>query len=470
VQKAVLFSAQEVMMKNAPPDLRLLLTSCIEEVTSSQQHPPSLLSGSSGWNVATGAAGLALFYHQMGKLFPEREWRMLTEKHLALTMLMIDAEINKAVLPLGLWTGLTGVCQVVAHLAISSAEYQPLHKQLTRLLFEQTMRQYHSTQTLEEGATFHEYDVISGPAGIGAYALLHRDHPDASVVLDVLLKRFLFLTQPSPHARGHLRFYIPPQRAPHASFLQQMPEGATDLGFAHGIAGGLAFLSLAVLEGFHPPGLLETIARLAHWLLTVRYEDHQGVGWATAVPKGVHAPLRPGRPAWCYGTPGVAWALWLAGRTLGQPSWQQMAITAMESTEHAIFEAQQLPSPILCHGLSGVIFLLEGFLAAGASTPKLLQLRERCVQELVHRLASVQEQKTLLQLRTPTTTAELLEGLPGIGLTLLLLVQKSSGHDPLFPFLLLTTASRLHHVAAPVVAPRAPVCSSELNTPTSKGG
>lgn len=456
-------------MKSTASNLHELLTLCVQEVTVSQKLPPPLVPGSSGWNVATGTAGLALFYHQMGTLFPGREWRMLTEKYLALTMLMLEAEANNAILPPGLWTGLTGVCQVVAHLATSSAEYQPLHKQLTRMLFEQTIKQYHSTHMLEEGATFHEYDVISGPAGIGAYALLHRDHPDAPAVLHVLLDRFLFLTQPSPHARGHLRFYIPPQRAPHASFLQQWPEGATDLGFAHGIAGGLAFLSLAALEGFHLPGHLETIARLAHWLLAVRHEDPQGVGWTTAVPKSVRAPFHPERPAWCYGTPGVAWALWLAGRALGQPSWQQVAISAMESTEHAIFEAQQLPSPILCHGLSGVLVLLEGFLAAGATTPRLLHLRERCTQELVHRLASVAEQKTLIGQRSPTTASEVLEGLPGIGLTLLLLAQRPSGHDALFPFLLLTTGSRLHRMATPVVAPLTPAWPSELNTSVSKG-
>lgn len=307
-------------MKNTPPNLHALLTPCLQEVTSSQQRPTSFLPGSSGgWNVATGTAGLTLFYHQMGKFFPGREWHMLTEKYLALTMLMVEAQANKAALPLGLWTGLTGVCQVVAHLATSSAEYQPLHRQLTRLLFEQTMRQYHSTLKLEEGATFHEYDVISGPSGIGAYALLHRDYPDALAILNLLLNRFLYLTQSSPHAGGHLRFYIPPQRAPHASFLQHLPEGATDLGFAHGIAGVLAFLSLAALESFHPPGLLETIARLAHWLLSVRCEDHEGIGWATSVPKNVHASLHPGRPAWCYGTPGVAWALWLVVRLDNHP-------------------------------------------------------------------------------------------------------------------------------------------------------
>jgi hypothetical protein len=457
-------------MKNTPPDLPALLTSCLQEVTSSQQHPTSFLSGSSGgWNVATGTAGLTLFYHQMGTFFPGREWSMLTEKYLALTMLMVEAEANNAALPLGLWTGLAGVCQVVAHLATSSAEYQPLHKQLTRLLFEQTMRQYHSMHTLEEGATFHEYDVISGPSGIGAYALLHWDDPDAPALLNLLLNRFLSLTQPSPHAKGHLRFYIPPQRAPHASFLHHLPEGATDLGFAHGIAGVLAFLSLAALEHFHPPGLLETIARLVHWLLAVRCEDHEGIGWATSVPKHIHAPLRPGRPAWCYGTPGVAWALWLAGRALGQPSWQQVAITAIESTERAIFEAQQLPSPILCHGLSGVILLLEGFLAAGATTPRLLQLRERCIQELFHRLTSVSEQRMLIQQRSPTTVSEVLEGLPGIGLTLLSLARRQSAHDPLFPFFLLTTTSRLQHVAAASVAPLTHGWPSEAGIPASKG-
>src|SRR3954470_10778177 len=95
------FLHKETMMKNTSLDLHALLTSCLQEVTSSQQHPPSFLSGSSGgWNVATGTAGVTLFYHQMGQFFPGREWHLLTEKYLALTMLMLEAEAHNAALPL----------------------------------------------------------------------------------------------------------------------------------------------------------------------------------------------------------------------------------------------------------------------------------------------------------------------------------------------------------------------------------
>jgi lantibiotic biosynthesis protein len=429
-------------MKRTHDQLSFFLHSFATHMSLQRDTTASLLFPPSGWNVATGTAGWALFFHQIDTFSPKLEWRELAERYLALTMLLLEAEDGISSIPLGLFTGLAGVCQIIAHLAACHAEYQPLHEQLSTLLFQRVLEQYPSVHLLDQGVTFSDYDVISGPSGIGAYALLHQDLSEAQQVVHLFLERFLFLAQPSPHVREHLRFYIPPERSPHATFLKQMPEGATDLGFAHGIAGPLAFLSLAVLHDMCFPGLHQAIAQIARWLIAARNEDHQRISWASALPKNPRQPLA-GRPAWCYGTPGVAWALWLAGRALRHQPWQDLAIAAMETIAHDIFHQQKLASPILCHGLSGVIIVLKGFLACGASIPSLVMLQERCIQHLLYLLASTRNQREIICERSSLTASELLEGIPGIGLALLSIANNEHISDPLLPFLLLADESLL---------------------------
>jgi lantibiotic biosynthesis protein len=433
-----------VLLMMSIDDLPPFLQTLAARMTPQAPDEVSQLSSPHHWNVAIGTAGWTLFFSRMACLFPTIEWNESIDRYLAQTLLFFEAEERISSVPLGLFTGLTGLCLVVDYLATSSCEYQPLQAYLRALLFRHVLEKYQkeAVSTLYQGVTFHDYDVISGPSGIGAYALLHQDHPDAQPVLNLLIERFLFLAQPHPCVMGHLRFYIPPERSPHATFLKQMPEGATDLGFAHGVAGPLAFLSLAALRGMRFPGLHQAISQIGLWLIAARYEDHQRISWVSALPKNLCQPL-VGRPAWCYGTPGVAWALWLAGRALRHQSWQDLAIAAMASVAHAIFHEQKLAGPILCHGLSGVIIVLKGFLACGASIPSLVLLQERCIQHLLYLLASTCNERDLIHGRSPMTASELLEGMPGIGLALLSIASNQRTSDPLFPFLLLADETLL---------------------------
>ncbi len=97
------------------------------------------------------------------------------------------------------------------------------------------------------------------------------------------------------------------------------PNGYLNCGLAHGIPGPLAVLSLALRVGTDLPGLPDAVARTADWLTAHRTDDPSGPNWPNAVslPDGRSAdPVAPARSAWCYGGPGVAAALRLAGDAL----------------------------------------------------------------------------------------------------------------------------------------------------------
>ena len=61
----------------------------------------------------------------------------------------------------------------------------------------------------------------------------------------------------------------------------------------------------------------------------------------------------PGRPSWCYGTPGIARALQLAAIATADPARQaaaEQALAASLAPQHLA----RLTGPGLCHGLAGL--------------------------------------------------------------------------------------------------------------------
>lgn len=105
--------------------------------------------------------------------------------------------------------------------------------------------------------------------------------------------------------------------------------GHANLGLAHGIPGPLALSAVAWREGVRVPGQAETIEAIARFLVTWSEVDAYGRYWPASLNRGQYrrrpARLPRTRAAWCYGTPGVARALQLAGCALDRTDWTDLA-------------------------------------------------------------------------------------------------------------------------------------------------
>ena len=335
------------------------------------------------FNVVYGHAALALLFGQLDCCFPGQEWDRLAHTYLAPAARSL--ETDPAVSP-ALFGGLAGLCFVTHYLSRNGTRYQRLLGTLDELLFRQTIEVARLPDPFPGGVGFSDYDLISGPAGTGAYLLLRLDVPEAITALDAILDRLLFLSEWRDD--GHLRFFIPPEWQPTERHLEQNPHGATDCGLAHGVPGPLAFLSLTHLSGVEQPGLSEAIRRLADWVVAQQYKDAWGINWPHAVPPdGVASPPQSTtRAAWCYGSPGVARALWLAGCALQDSDLQDVAVEAMRAVRRRSIKVRRIDAPILCHGVAGLLQIVlrfandtsQGFFAEMATelTEQLLNLFE----------------------------------------------------------------------------------------------
>jgi hypothetical protein len=197
------------------------------------------------------------------------------------------------------------------------------------------------------------FEVIGGAAGLLRFLLTQAHEADVQPALASLVSYLTWVSE----ARD--RWYHHPERLGKVA-KAHYPDGYIDLGMAHGLSGPLAVLSLAARAGYASSRVLDAIERWASWFLEQQIVTDWGIDWPSVIPRGQCASdCAPARAAWCYGTPGIARALWLAGSALDDDSLRASAREALASTLRR--PQRKSDEPHLCHGLAGLLLICLRF-------------------------------------------------------------------------------------------------------------
>ena len=263
-------------------------------------------------------------------------------------------------------------------------------------------RHPHAAQAAERAATavgntpprwrtsavgFDDYDVVGGPAGV-LLAHLTGTRPVRPEHLLPAVTHLVGLTATGFRIGAH---------AGHP--LVGWAQGGVVTGLAHGVAGPVAALGMALPHLPDVPDVPDpriALHRLASWLADRRFTDRRGVvSWPGRVP----APAPEGevrRQGWCYGTPGIAWALWSAGHALvrsGHTAGGELCAVATEAMRTLCtaydpgFHLDHDPLAV-CHGAAGVLLVADAF-ARHAGAPAAAALRDQLAADLTGRLDEV---------------------------------------------------------------------------------
>ncbi|MGI5341773.1 lanthionine synthetase LanC family protein [Streptomyces sp. CA-181903] len=266
-------------------------------------------------DLAGGGAGLALAYHWLDRALPGRGYGALAEGYLA-AALRGYARLGASP---GLFGGAAGLAFAVWSLSHDEAA---LHR---HVVDEVTAR---ARRAADGPYSSRAVDVVAGLTGAGAYLLCRRDDPAAAEALRTVLT-----------ALTRTRF---PDRP--------------DPGMAHGTAGPLALLALALAAEATVPGQREAAVRLAAALAAGRADDAWGPDWPAP------ATGRPLRASWCRGGPGIARALWLAGTALDDAELRGLAVRALRAALRRPPERRRVDGdPGLCHGVTGLLHITSRF-------------------------------------------------------------------------------------------------------------
>jgi hypothetical protein len=115
--------------------------------------------------------------------------------------------------------------------------------------------------------------------------------------------------------------------------------------------------AIALLGGIHGAGIEQATTRTlleeaVRWLMAQPVPTQTHPTFPVWVAQGL-TPW-PARSAWCYGDPGIAAALLLAARGVGDPGWEQAAVElACRATERPP-ERTGVVDAGICHGSAGL--------------------------------------------------------------------------------------------------------------------
>jgi hypothetical protein len=392
------------------------LSAALAAVGSQTRYPETLHWEPYG--IAQGDAGLAVMCAYLDECTPGEGWDGIGHGFLAAAARGAERPSR---LPPGLFTGLAGLAFATALLSRDGTRYRRLLATLDEAVAQEASALAADLRSGRGPGSVGRFDVISGASGMGAY-LLRRD---VHGVLPELLAGLVALAEPPDG--GPPRWMTPPQLLGDPSTVRAYPWGNLNCGLAHGVPGPLAVLALASSSGVEVPGQAQAVRRLADWLVAHRTDDRWGVNWPSAVPlppPGAPDPdpagLRPARSAWCYGSPGLARALWFAGVALDDAELRELAVEAVCAVLRRPLAARAIDSPTFCHGVAGLLQVLLRFAhdsgradLAGAATELVDQLLAAHQPDRPLGYASLEPGGN------PVDRAGLLDGAPGVALTLL---------------------------------------------------
>ena len=381
------------------------------------------------YSVSQGYAGIALLWGYMDACFPDEGWDVTGRE--TLQRATRDAELRTAV-PIGSFSGLAGLGMAAWQLSRGGVRYRRLLAKIDEAVVPQVLQMAAAIRAERDGVNVGDFDVISGLSGAGSYLLSRRGE---ATVTNALAQVVSALVELVSEREGLLRWHTPTRLLWDEELTRTYPHGNLNCGLAHGLPGVLAFLSLALAAGSTTPGLNDAVEYAAGWLAANRCDDEWGINWPTAVSiveaitesgsslqagRSSLAPDGPSRCAWCYGSPGIARSLWLAGEALNEDRWRELAIAAMEAVFKRPASSRRIDSPTFCHGKAG---LLQIALRFANDTGRDIFVRES--QNLAREILLAYKPGSTLGFRNIESGENeidqpgLLDGVPGVVLVLL---------------------------------------------------
>lgn len=330
--------------------------------------------------IARGDAGLAVFFGALDRGFPGEGWDAVAHRHLERATRGAEQTPH---LPHGLFGGLCGVAFAAWSLSRGGTRYRKLLSAVEDQLF---TRAAGTADVLcgpgSDNPTLR-YDLISGATGLGTYLLSRRDEPRALDALRAILAALAGWSDPD---EGRPCWFTPSTDEGNRAPTDVLPPDSLRCGLAHGLAGPLALLALAQLSGVDVDGLGPALSGMAGWVLRHRVDDAWGMNWPMAVAPGPASSdlftSRPSHAGWCYGSPGDARALWLAGKALGRADLCDAAVSAMEAVARRPPAALLVESPTFCHGYAGLLQITLRF-ARETGLPALAEAAREYARHLV---------------------------------------------------------------------------------------
>lgn len=197
-----------------------------------------------------------------------------------------------------------------------------------------------------------DYDLISGWVGIGLYGLRRLPRPSATKLIERVVDRLDESAHLTPEGTT---WFTDPQLMPPLA-REKYSRGVYNLGVAHGAGGVISLLGSCCAHGVAVTKAKNLLDGAIEWLLAQEIEGDPRCLFPSVV---ANESGEASRSAWCYGDPGLAAALLVAGRGAGEPAWETEAARIGRAVARRPPELCGVNDATLCHGASSLAHLLN---------------------------------------------------------------------------------------------------------------
>lgn len=336
---------------------------------------------------------LCIFFGELAAHFPEGEWDQIAHQY----MLKLQGVINQEPLDgLGLFGGAPGLGMAGLALANGGTRYSNFIISMNEFIKTSCEERLPwLQQRLGGNVGMGDYDGISGMAGVTRYLLLFKDQPTERRLLRENLQYLVSLTADCKVDGQEVPgWYISVAEQFLPGDQEKYPRGNFNVGMAHGISGVLAVLSVALLHKIQVPGQKLAIKKITNWLRQFQSPvlGRGGSYWPSHISweeqlAGHVSNQNYDRDGWCYGTPGVARAMYLAGCALQDSGLQELGVQAFAAVFAKSPGEWGLRAPTFCHGAAGLLHLTQlMFLDTGLSRYKVY--RQQVLASLLEKYES----------------------------------------------------------------------------------
>lgn len=287
-------------------------------------------------------------------LYDDPKARYTLKKYVLKEIIVLN---NQKAIDLSLCYGLTGVAyslklavQVLPELTTFLEQFDVLYTKLAKVQITRTNWVIQKRSVAEK-----DYDLIQGLTSclgyLSQYGNSHGDLQNERLIV----KLFDWLSQSSgvglPHALIKNNNIIDSGRK------RLFKEGYINLSLSHGLAGPLAALS-----GVSITRPLVSIMTLYARLFNENH--HINSPWAGEISaqklkKHLFSNQDIDRASWCYGNPGIARSVFRAAEKQKDYALEKVALDYFLSLQDLELSQLQLDSPTICHGVSGLLLILN---------------------------------------------------------------------------------------------------------------
>jgi lantibiotic modifying enzyme len=295
----------------------------------------------SGPSLAGGDAGQAFFFSYLDQARPGEGW-----DDIAMTLLERATErTGEMQAPPGLYSGFSGVAWTLEHLRGRLFEddgEDPGEEVATAMIDHLGLSPWRG-----------HYDLISGLAGLGVYALERLPRPGGRECVERCVARLAEIAErDADGATWHTGTELMIQRD-----IDMFPQGNYNLGVAHGLPGVIPILAAACAAGVAAKEARELLDGGVAWLLAHKLPAGMGSTFGYSYAPGAE-PVAS-RLAWCYGDLGIAASLLVAARTVGEEAWEREAIAIARRAAARPVEEAAIRDAGICHGAAGAAHLFN---------------------------------------------------------------------------------------------------------------